>query len=136
VSINILISIQQPVTAWTIPPAQVERLRGTFPHITFTNALDDRAVEALLPAADVAFTWILSRDMLARAAKLRWVHSSAVAVGTLPLQELAARGIAVTNSRGVQSAAIAEHVIGSLLALARRLPMAIRRQDARAWAQN
>ena len=133
---HVLISIQQPVTAWTIPPAQVERLRDTFPDITFTNALDDRAVEAFLPAADVAFTWILSRDMLARAPKLRWVHSSAVAVGTLPLQELAARGIAVTNSRGVQSAAIAEHVIGSLLALARRLPMAIRRQDARAWAQN
>jgi D-2-hydroxyacid dehydrogenase (NADP+) len=78
----------------------------------------------------------MSADMLADAPRLRWVHSSAVAVGTLPLRELAARGIIVTNARGIQSTAIAEHVIGSLLALSRRLTMVIRRQDARVWAQN
>ena len=74
--------------------------------------------------------------MVAGAPKLRWVHSSAVAVGTLALRDLAARRIVVTNSRGIQSVAIAEHVIGSLLALSRRLPLAIRRQDASEWAQN
>jgi phosphoglycerate dehydrogenase-like enzyme len=136
VSISILISIQQPVAAWTIPAAQVERLRDTFPDMTFTNALDERTFRTGLPQADVAFTWIMGADMVAQAPKLRWVHSSAVAVGTLPLRELAARGIAVTNSRGIQSAAIAEHVIASLLALSRRLPLTIRAQDARVWAQN
>jgi D-2-hydroxyacid dehydrogenase (NADP+) len=133
---RILISIQQPVTAWTIPPAHVERLRATFPDITFTNALNEREVRAALPDADAAFTWILGSDMVACAPRLRWVHSSAVAVGTLPLRDLAARRIAVTNSRGIQSVAIAEHVIGSLLALSRRLPLAMRRQDGRVWAQN
>lgn len=133
---NVLISIQQPVLAWTIPPAQVARLRSAFPHISFTHALDDDAVNAALPDADAAFTWIMSPAQLASARKLRWVHSSAVAVGTLPLRELGARGVLVTNSRGIQSAAIAEHVIGCLLALSRRLPMTLRRQDARVWAQN
>ncbi len=133
---NVLISIQQPVVAWTIPAAQVGRLRREFPSIVFAHARDDREVDAALPDADAAFTWILNAAQVARATKLRWVHSSAVAVGTLPLPELGARGIAVTNSRGIQSAAIAEHVIGSLLALSRRLPMAVRRQDARVWAQN
>jgi phosphoglycerate dehydrogenase-like enzyme len=74
--------------------------------------------------------------MVAQAPKLRWVHSSAVAAGTLPLHELAARGVVVTNSRGIQSAAIAEHVIGGLLALSRGLPFALRSQDAGTWAQN
>jgi phosphoglycerate dehydrogenase-like enzyme len=136
VSIHILISIQQPVTAWTIPVAQVERLRATFPDITFTHALNERDVRAALRDADAAFTWILASDMVVEAPRLRWVHSSAVAVGTLPLRELAARRIMVTNSRGIQSIAIAEHVIGSLLALSRRVPQAIRSQDARVWAQN
>jgi phosphoglycerate dehydrogenase-like enzyme len=136
VSISILISIQQPVTAWTIPPAQVERLRATFPGITFTHAVDERAVRSGLPQADAAFTWILGADVVAQAPKLRWVHSSAVAVGTLPLRDLAARGVMVTNSRGIQSVAIAEHVFATLLALSRRLPLAIRNQDARVWAQN
>jgi phosphoglycerate dehydrogenase-like enzyme len=133
---NVLISIQQPVVAWTIPAAQVARLRRGFPAVTFAHALNDAQVDAALPDADAAFTWVLSAAQLARAPKLRWVHSSAVAVGTLPLPELAARRVSVTNSRGIQSAAIAEHVIGSLLALSRRLPMAVRRQDARVWAQN
>jgi phosphoglycerate dehydrogenase-like enzyme len=133
---EIVISIQQPVTAWTIPGSQVERLRNSFPDITFTNALNEQDVRRVLPAADAAFTWTLGADMVAQAPRLRWVHSSAVAAGTLPLRELAARGIHVTNSRGIQSVAIAEHVIGGLLALSRGLPFAVRSQDARAWVQN
>ena len=133
---KILISIQQPVVAWTIPPAHVDRLRSKFPDITFINALDAHAAQDGLRDAEVAFTWIMSAAALANAPKLRWVHSSAVAVGTLPLKELAARGIAVTNSRGIQSVAIAEHVIACLLALSRRITYAIRRQDVRTWSQN
>ena len=133
---NVLISIRQPVVAWVVPAAHVERLRVRFPDIDFIYALDDRADVEGIADADVAFTWTMTGEMLARARKLRWVHSSAVAVGTLPLRELAARGVVVTNSRGVQSPAIAEHVIACLLALAKRLPFTLRRQAAAAWAQN
>jgi phosphoglycerate dehydrogenase-like enzyme len=133
---NVLVSIRQPVVAWVIPRGHVERLRDRFPHVTFHHALDEQADLDGITAADVAFTWIMSQEMLARASRLKWVHTSAVAVGTLPLAALASRGVVVTNSRGIQSPAIAEHVIGVLLALARRLPLAFRRQDARVWAQN
>jgi D-2-hydroxyacid dehydrogenase (NADP+) len=136
VSLHILISIRQPVAAWVVPETHVERLRRAFPHITFTHALDDRADRDGLVHADAAFTWILTPEMVAHAPRLQWVHSSAVAVGTLPLRELAARGIRVTNSRGIQSPAIAEHVIGAMLALARGLPLALRRQSEGVWAQN
>jgi D-2-hydroxyacid dehydrogenase (NADP+) len=133
---NVLISIRQPVAAWVIPVSHVERLRERFPHIHFTHALDERMDVDGLESADAAFTWILTPHQVAHASRLRWVHSSAVAVGTLPLADLAARGVRVTNSRGIQSAAIAEHVIAVMLALSRRLPFALRRQDARVWAQN
>jgi phosphoglycerate dehydrogenase-like enzyme len=134
--VRILISIRQPVVAWTIPAAHVERLRGRFPDIAFVHALDEQEDLAGIAAADAAFTWTMTPAMVARAPRLRWVHSSAVAVGTLPLRDLAARGVAVTNSRGIQSPAIAEHVIACLLALSKRLPLLTRRQDARQWAQN
>jgi D-2-hydroxyacid dehydrogenase (NADP+) len=133
---KILISIRQPVVAWVIPPAHVERLRRRFPDVTFVHALDDRADLDGISDADVALTWTMTPEMVRRAERLRWVHSSAVAVGTLPLRDLAARGVVVTNSRGIQSPAIAEHVIACLLALAKRLPAIIRQQDARRWAQN
>jgi phosphoglycerate dehydrogenase-like enzyme len=133
---NILISIRQPVIAWVIPPAQVDRLRRRFPDITFTHALDDRTDLEAIADADAAFTWMMTREVLQRAERLRWVHTSAVAVGTFPLAEMAARGITVTNSRGIQSPAIAEHVIACMLALAKQLPQLLRAQQARQWAQN
>jgi D-2-hydroxyacid dehydrogenase (NADP+) len=133
---NVLISIRQPVVAWVIPPAHVDRLRRRFPDVTFTHAMDAGADLACIVDADVAFTWTMTPEMLRRAGRLRWVHSSAVAVGTLPLRDLAARDVTVTNSRGIQSPAIAEHVIACLLALAKRLPRIIRHQDARQWTQN
>ena len=133
---KVLISIRQPVVAWVIPPAHVDRLRRRFPDVTFVHALDDRADFDGIADADVALTWTMTPEMVRRAERLWWVHSSAVAVGTLPLRDLAARGVVVTNSRGIQSPAIAEHVIACLLALAKRLPAIIRQQDARRWAQN
>jgi phosphoglycerate dehydrogenase-like enzyme len=133
---NVLISIRQPVAAWVIPPGHVERLRRRFPDITFIHALEGSADLAGMADADVAFTWTMTPEMLRGAGRLRWVHSSAVAVGTLPLRDLAARGVMVTNSRGIQSPAIAEHVIACLLALAKRLPRIIRHQHVGQWTQN
>ena len=133
---KVLISIRQPVVAWVIPPAQVERLRERFPDVTFVHGVDEQIDAEALVDADVAFTWTMKPEMVPRAKNLRWVHSSAVAVGTLPLRELAARGVALTNSRGVQSPAIAEHVIACLLALAKRLPLILHHQNSRHWAQN
>jgi phosphoglycerate dehydrogenase-like enzyme len=89
-----------------------------------------------LAACDAAFTWILSADELAAAPRLRWLHSSAVAVETLALPELFARGVTVSNSRGVQATPIAEHVMAVVLALAKRLPFALEGQRDKRWTQN
>jgi D-2-hydroxyacid dehydrogenase (NADP+) len=133
---KVLISIQQPVIAWTIPRSHVEELRRRFPDVEFVHALDAVTGADGMKHADAAFAWTMAPEMVAQAANLRWVHSSAVAVGTLPLRELSERGIVVTNSRGIQSPAIAEHVVGCLLALAKKIPVIIRHQDRRHWAQN
>jgi phosphoglycerate dehydrogenase-like enzyme len=133
---QVLISIQQPVHAWQIPPDGVETLRQQFPDINFVHATDDRARAEGLVDADIAFTWILSPHELASAPRLRWVHSSAVAVETLCLPELFARNVIVSNSRGVQSSPIAEHVLAVILALSKQLPYIIGAQRERRWAQN
>jgi len=133
---TILVSIQIPIEAWQIPPGQVARLRAALPHhdIRYAVTPDERA--AGLRDCDCAFTWILRPEDLAAAPRLRWVHSSAVAVGTLCLDALAARGVVVTNSRGIQAAPIAEHVFALLLAMTRRLPHALERQREALWAQH
>ena len=133
---NVLISIQQPVRAWQIPAEAVETLRQRFPRLTFIHATDDESRARGLEEADIAFTWILNAADFARARKLRWVHSSAVAVETFCLADMFARGVIVSNSRGIQAAPIAEHVMAVLLALAKQLPFVIDSQRQARWAQN
>ena len=133
---KILISIQQPVTQWQIPADGVDTLRKRFPLITFIHATSpDQRIEGL-KECDAAYTWILSASELEQAPKLRWVHTSAVAVETLCLRELFARGIAVSNTRGVQAIPIAEHVMAVLLALSKQLPFVLENQQQARWAQN
>lgn len=133
---RVLISIQQPVPAWQIPPDAVARLAAQFPDVTFEHATDAEARARGLARCDVAYTWILSADEVAAAPLLRWVHTSAVAVETIALRELFARGIPVSNSRGVQARPIAEHVFAVVLALARQLPYVLAAQRDERWVQN
>jgi phosphoglycerate dehydrogenase-like enzyme len=133
---KILVSIQQPVAQWQIPAACVVTLRERFPHVRFVHATTrEQRVEGLRDC-DAAYTWILDAAELEQAPKLKWVHTSAVAVETLCLPELFARGIAVSNTRGVQAVPIAEHVMTVVLALAKQLPFVLDNQRQSRWAQN
>jgi phosphoglycerate dehydrogenase-like enzyme len=134
--VKVLVSIQQPVTHWQIPAESVDALRAHFPHIEFAHARTDEERKAALADCDVAYTWILRADELEPARRLRWVHTSAVAVETLCLPELFARGIQVSNTRGVQAVPIAEHVFAVVLALAKQIPFVLDNQRHARWSQN
>jgi phosphoglycerate dehydrogenase-like enzyme len=119
---KILLYVSWPVHAWSIPGTAVEALRRRFPDIEFVHAQTADEALTALPDVDAALAARLTPEMVAAAARLRWVHSSAVNVlGLLPLPELAARGIAISNSRGIQGGPIAETVLGGLLMLRRKL---------------
>jgi phosphoglycerate dehydrogenase-like enzyme len=133
---KVLISIQQPVIQWQIPAAGVESLRNRFPDIEFEHATTPEQRADGLKDCDVAYTWILKAPEIAESSRLQWVHTSAVAVETICLPELFARGIAVSNSRGVQAVPIAEHVVAVTLAFAKQLPFALEHQRTATWAQN
>ena len=133
---NVLIAIHHRVDAWTIPATHVEQLRTRFPHITFHHSTTRESDIELAADADVAFAIVLSQEAVARASHLQWLHCSAHAVGHFPLADLAARGIIVTNSRGIQAVPIAEHVMACVLALARKLPETLRDQQERVWRPN
>ena len=88
-----------------------------------------------MPDADVAFTPFIDRDVFPSAKRLRWIQSPAAGIGSLMFPELHASHVVITSARGIRALAIAEHVIGVTIALARRLPLAIRAQSAHRWAQ-
>jgi len=133
---NILVGVISPAPAWILPRRFVDQIRRDFPHHTFSEAWDRDAVRRLLPDADAAFTPFVDRDIFPSASRLRWVQSPAVGVGSLMFPELLASPVVITSARGIRARAIAEHVLGVTIALARRLPIAMRAQVAHRWAQD
>jgi phosphoglycerate dehydrogenase-like enzyme len=133
---RLLIYTGWPVKAWRIPDEQVARIRTTLPDVDVLHATSADDAARAITDADVGLIPWLTTPILSAATRLRWVHSSAAAVGDLlPLQELARRNIVVTNSRGVQAVPMAEQVMAGLLALARRLDLTILAQRDRRWIQ-
>jgi phosphoglycerate dehydrogenase-like enzyme len=130
---QILISIYSPLPTWNIPDSEVERLRREFPHHSFLHARDAAETSALIVDADAAFSSLIRGESLATARRLRWVHSPAAGVGSLLSREMISSRVVLTNSRGMHADAMAEHVIGVIVALFRKLPEAMAHQAARHW---
>lgn len=133
---NVLILIHSPFAIWNIPLAHVERLRAHFPRHQFVHARDEREGTDMIADAEAAFSAQVRQEQLARAAKLRWIHSPAAGVGSMLYPEMRARPVVITNSRGMAAETMAEHALAMTLAMFRRLPIAVRRQSERRWAQD
>ncbi len=134
-SVTLLVHVHD-LPVWSVPPAQVDRIRRALPDVDVVDVRDDEACRAAIGEADVAVATRMTAGTLALATRLRWVHTTAVGVGGLPVAALAARGITVSNSRAVHAEVIAEHAIALLLALRRQFPTAAGRQATRDWAQH
>lgn len=134
---RVLVFIQWPVRAWSIPDAHAEALAASFPDVEFVRAMSIEEAARAIVDVDACFTPFLTAEMIATATRLRWVHSPAAAVeGLLPLAALAAANIIVSNSKGVQAIPIAEHVMGGILLLSRRFDRTLAAQRERTWIQN
>jgi phosphoglycerate dehydrogenase-like enzyme len=133
---NVVVAVISPAASWVMPRHFVDQLRRDFPQHTFLDAWDRDTLRRLLPEADVAFTPFIDPDVFPAAARLRWVQSPAVGVGSLMFPELLASRVVITSARGIRARAIAEHVLGVTIALARQLPLAVRAQAAHRWAQD
>ena len=132
---TVLVAVISPAPAWILPRQYVDQLRRSFPHHAFLDAWDRDTLRRLLPDAEIAFTPFVDRDVFPAAKRLRWVQSPAVGVGSLMFPELLASSVVITTARGIRARAIAEHILGVTIALARRLPTAIRAQVEHRWAQ-
>lgn len=133
---QVLVALYSPFDVWCIPDSHVEALRRRFPQHTFLRADSDEETLERIVDADAAFGARLRPEHVAAARRLRWVHSAAAGVGNMMFPAMTDSSIAITNSRGIASGPIAEHVIAVTLALLRDLPLALRRQSEGVWAQN
>ncbi len=120
---------------WHAPAWLRERLQATFPDFQFVQLQSyDRVPEEIVDA-DVFIGWSLRPEQFVAAKKLRWIHSPAAAVHQLMFPELVRSNVLLTNSSSVHGPVVAEHAIAVMLALAKRLPQAMRYQAKKVWSQ-
>jgi len=132
---KLLICVWHPFTLWR-PPADVAvHVKRAYPemkvvHLTTYDHMNDE-----LPDTDIFVGYSLRPEQFLRAKKLKWIHATAAGVGQLMFPELRQSSVVVTNASGVHSVPMAEHLLGLLLALARRFPSAFRHQMSSHWGQ-
>jgi D-2-hydroxyacid dehydrogenase (NADP+) len=131
---HIAVGVISPNAAWVLPPRFIDELRAEFPHHAITAAWDRQALRAALLEADAAFAAFLDADLVPALSKLRWVQAPAAGVSHLISPELVASPIVLTSACGIRSRAIAEHVLGVALVLARQIHTAIHRQVNHLWS--
>lgn len=109
----------------------LDPLRERFPDVSF--AWSGESPPAGLAEADVLVSFHVPERWLAGAPRLRWIHSPGAGADAALSPEVQRRGLLVTSSRGAFDQPVAEHAIGSLLALTRRLPDALEAQRRGEW---
>ena len=120
---------------WHAPAWLSERLRDDFPGHQFVQLVSNDRVPEEVADADVFVGYLLRPPDFMRASRLKWIHSPTAAVHQLMYPELVASSVRVTNSTGIHGPVVAEHALAMILAMAKRLPQAMRYQVKKKWAQ-
>src|SRR5580765_2647156 len=131
---QIVVGVVSPNAAWVLPRPFVDELRRDFPQHAFIDVWDRDSLRQALPEGDAAFAAFVDRDIVQSLTRLKWVQAPAVGVGHILSEELIASPIVLTSARGVRARAMAEHVMGMTIALARQLPWLMAKQRAHLWA--
>ncbi|SFR33121.1 D-2-hydroxyacid dehydrogenase [Halogeometricum limi] len=121
-------------SAHGVPAAEyADALRDRLPDATVRH---EETTDATLEAArdaDIVTGIRLPNDVLDAATEMHLFAGGAAGYDHLPLDELRERGVTVTNASGVHGPNIAEHVLGWMLTITRRLDEGMRRQDRHEW---
>jgi D-2-hydroxyacid dehydrogenase (NADP+) len=132
---KLLICVRHPFSLWNPTPEMPARIREHWPEMRTALLPTYDGIEGQLPDTDIFVGFSLRAEQLACARKLKWLHSTAAGVGQLIYPDMRASGIEVTNASGVHRVPMAEHILGTLIALARRFPDCVRYQMQGRWAQ-
>lgn len=132
---KLLICIWHKFTLWRPPQDLGAKINARWPKMKVVHLPTYENVEKELPDTDILVGYSLRQDQFGQAKKLKWIHSTAAGVGQLMYPELRESNIVLTNARGIHAVPMAEHIVGTILAMAKRFPDAFRYQAEARWAQ-
>jgi phosphoglycerate dehydrogenase-like enzyme len=114
-----------------------ERLKAKFPELNVNLVDHHTKVGPYITDADILVTFAprLSDDVLRAGTNLKWVQALGTGVDNLIDRPVLRKDVIVTNIHGIHGAPVSEAALGSMLALARNIPRALRAQDAHEWTR-
>jgi phosphoglycerate dehydrogenase-like enzyme len=123
--------------AHTVSPDRTDALRTalteTIPASALLNAETPAETKALLPDAEMVLVGRFDEEWFDHTETLRVVQALSAGVDFLPLDDLEAAGLTLTNASGVHAEPIGEQVLGYMLQFERRLVEAARQQHRGVW---
>lgn len=119
--------------SFSLPSVLVEKIRNVSPRVNVYQSDDEKEILRLIKDTEILFAHDLSREMFLAARKLKWIQTKYVGVDELLYPEVVESDVIITNASGVNSVAVAEHVIGLMLCLSRKLHYFIRNQPEKRW---
>lgn len=133
---KLVICLWHSFTLWRAPQEVAERIRERWPSMKKVVQLPNyQHVTDELPDTDILVGYSLRAEQFAHAKKLKWIHATAAGVGQLMYPELRQSGVLLSNASGIHAVPMSEHLLGMIIAMARRFPDAIRYQSQGRWAQ-
>jgi phosphoglycerate dehydrogenase-like enzyme len=118
---------------WSLHETTLARWRERFPQLEVVSVEDVDALPEVLPDADIFVGWRIPPEYFGAAHRLRWLHSASAGIEDCLFPELVASDVILTNSTGLHSVCIPEHVLGQMLVLARNFHEAQRLQERAEW---
>ena len=132
---RLLVISRNPNLFWEPKPELTAQIHARWPELRIAHSSSAAELQSELIETNILVTRLLSPEEFASARNLKWIHSLATGVTPMMHPELRQSGIEMTNASTVHSVPMAEHIVGMLLALARRFPDCFRSQQQSRWAQ-
>jgi phosphoglycerate dehydrogenase-like enzyme len=121
------------------PPdfAPLDQLRREVPDVELSIGMDAESLRDQAGRADAVliatrYPTVLT-DLWRELTNIRWIHTLAAGVETLPFDLLRRSEVVVTNSRGIFADALGEFAIAAMLWFAKDLRRLMRNQNDRRW---
>ena len=124
--LNVLISFH-------LPKIYLERILSVSTRIEISQNRGQEELLKLVENADVLLAGRFSRRMFLAARRLKWIQTNYVGVESFLYPEVVESDVIVTNAGGVNTVPVAEHAIGLIFCLSRKLHLFIRNQLEKKW---
>ncbi len=120
---------------------QIKRLRTVSPRLNIVQrslpeGLDTNDTASLFDGDEEIFYGTIPPRDLSVAPKLRWAQLHTAGINHLQSHPVLQSEIQLTTLSGVHAVPIGEFTIGMMLALARKLPTMVRKQDQAEWSEH